>query len=313
MSLLTATDVGHRVIVRHRLIGDRDGHGLTDALGVLQELDADSLLVRHAGGTVRRILIADVVAAKPIPPMPLRRVDLDRLLLTTALGRPAVETQHIGDWLLRASSGWTGRANSLLPVGEPGIPLAEALARTAEFYRTRGLPPLALVRLGSSAAADLPALGWVDARPDQSDALVLHTSLDVINAEPRYPVQIGSRPDQEWYAVAFDGEPGAPARAVMEGAPKPAFAAIRLDGQIVAVGRGSITGPWLGIDGVRVAGAHRRRGLGTAVLRGLARWAGTEGGRRSYLEVLQQNTAALNAYLGLGYTEAYRYRYLTVR
>lgn len=137
MSLLTATDVGHRVIVRHRLIGDRDGHGLTDALGVLQELDADSLLVRHAGGTVRRILIADVVAAKPIPPMPLRRVDLDRLLLTTALGRPAVETQHIGDWLLRASSGWTGRANSLLPVGEPGIPLAEALARTAEFYRTR--------------------------------------------------------------------------------------------------------------------------------------------------------------------------------
>lgn len=312
MSALSARDIGHRVVVRHRLVGDPDGHGFTDLLGVLQNLDPDAIVVRHVDGTLHRVPLADVTAAKPIPPVPLRRVDLEQLFLITALGRPAVETSYIGEWLLRASSGWTGRANSLLPAGDPGMDPADALKKAEAFYHERGLPPLALVRLGSPAAAELHRHGWVDARPGQADTLVLHTSLDLVNAEPPHEVRISERPDDEWYAVAFDGKPPAAARVVMEGAPRSAFAAIHLDGRVVAVGRGSMTGHWVGIDGVRVAEGYRRQGLGTALLRGLTRWAGPLGGRRTYLEVVEDNAPALTAYRNLGYAEAYRYRYLTV-
>ncbi len=303
-----ARDIGHRVVVRHRIPG-----GLTDVIGVLQSWDPEGLVVRHADTSLHPIRVADVTAAKTIPEMPLRPVDVQQLFLATALGRPAVETSYVGEWLLRASSGWTGRANSLLPVGNPGMPVPDALKHAEAFYDERGLPPLALVRLGTPEAEEFLACGWIDARPEQSDVLVMHTTLDHVNASPAYDVLVADHPDDAWYAAAFDGPVPEPAPTVMESAPKAAFASITLDGNAVAVGRGSMTGHWLGIDAIRVDPSYRRRGLGTALLQSLARWSGPLGGRRTYLEVLEENAAAVTAYSRLGYAEAYRYRYLTRR
>ncbi|MGZ0151585.1 GNAT family N-acetyltransferase [Kribbella sp. WER1] len=308
MSGLGARDIGHRVVVRHRIPG-----GLTDVIGVLQAGTPERITVRHADSTLYEIPVADVTAAKRIPELPLRPVDVEQLFLTTALGRPAVERASIGHWLLRASAGWTGRGNSLLPTGDPGIPVAEALHQTIGFYTSRQLPPQAQIRVGSPQDQAIRALGWVDARPEQSDVLVMHTTLDHVNAAPAYDVQLTDRPDDAWYAAAFEGPVPAVAPQVLEGAAKAVFASVWLDGRVVAVGRGSMTGHWLGVDAIRVADGFRRQGLGTAVVQGLARWAGPEGGRRTYLEVLLENAPAMATYTRLGYQEAYRYRYLTNR
>ncbi|MFI5732012.1 GNAT family N-acetyltransferase [Kribbella sp. NPDC051587] len=305
MSGLDTRDIGHRVVVRHRIKG-----GLTDVIGVLEDRRPDHLVVRHADSSTHRIELTAITAAKPIPEMPLRPVDVEQLFLTAALGRPAAETSYLGEWLLRASGGWTGRGNSLLPTGNPGMSIPEALKQAEAWYVERGLPPQAHVRLGSPAATDLEELGWTDAHPGRSDVLVMHTTLDHVNGLPPYEVQLVERPDQSWYGVAFDGPVPAPAPVVLEGAPKAVFASITVDGQLVAVGRGSMTGHWLGIDAVRVVPAYRGRGLAGAVVQALARWAGPQGGRRTYLEVLESNEPAVTAYRRLGYVEAYRYRYL---
>ncbi|WP_425554184.1 GNAT family N-acetyltransferase [Kribbella yunnanensis] len=305
MSGLGTRDIGHRVVVRHRIKG-----GLTDVIGVLEDRREGQLVVRHADSSRHEIELSAITAAKPIPEMPLRPVDVEQLFLTTALGRPAAETVYLGEWLLRASSGWTGRGNSLLPAGNPGMPLTEALKRAEAFYVERGLPPQAHIRLGSQAATDIQDLGWIDAHPDRSDVLVMHTTLDHVNALPPYDVQLAEHPDKAWYGVAFDGPVPAPAPVVLEGAPKAVFATIEVDGEAVAVGRGAMTGHWLGIDALRVAPAHRGQGMAAAVVQGLARWAGPQGGRRTYLEVLESNLPAVTAYQRLGYVEAYRYRYL---
>jgi N-acetylglutamate synthase len=134
-----------------------------------------------------------------------------------------------------------------------------------------------------------------------------------VNAAPEYDVLIAEHPGDAWYAAAFDGPVPEPAPKVLEGAPKAVFGSITLDGRIVAVGRGSMTGHWLGVDAIRVDPTYRRRGLGSAILQALARWSGPLGGRRTYLEVLEENTPAIATYGRLGFREAYRYRYLTSR
>ncbi len=50
-----------------------------------------------------------------------------------------------GGWLLRAAGGFTGRANSALATGDPGMPLAGAAAEVCRWYTARGLPAMVSV------------------------------------------------------------------------------------------------------------------------------------------------------------------------
>jgi ribosomal protein S18 acetylase RimI-like enzyme len=68
--------------------------------------------------------------------------DLERVAAAHWRG---TEEEWLGDWLLRAAGGFTGRANSALPLGDPGLPLDDALARVTRWYRERGLPPMIAV------------------------------------------------------------------------------------------------------------------------------------------------------------------------
>lgn len=65
---LRSVPLGERVVVRYLL----PSGSATDALGELVERDATSCVVRTRRGPVR-IPLAEVVAAKPVPPAPQRR------------------------------------------------------------------------------------------------------------------------------------------------------------------------------------------------------------------------------------------------
>ena len=69
-----------------------------------------------------------------------------------ALGWRAPEEGRLGDWLLRAADGFTGRANSALAAGDPGRPLDRAAAVVRDWYQARGLPAMIAV----SHPADRP-------------------------------------------------------------------------------------------------------------------------------------------------------------
>ena len=139
--------VGSRVVVRHRL--DRadplTGATLTDVVGDLVAVDGTVLVVRTRRGEVR-VPRALVTVVKEIPPTPSRRGAPHRALSVDDLQRvmvgawPAMEAARLGDWVLRASRGFTQRANSVVTTGSPGMPVAAALDAVERWYAVRGLP-----------------------------------------------------------------------------------------------------------------------------------------------------------------------------
>ena len=101
-------------------------------------------------------------------PMQISLIELERL---ASKGWQGTSTKPLGDWLLRAGAGFTGRANSVLPLGSAAMHIDDALEEITAFYRGHHLPPLFQVPLdrpGSEIArldSDLDARDWSSFNP----------------------------------------------------------------------------------------------------------------------------------------------------
>lgn len=222
-----------------------------------------------------------------------------------------LEQRPYGDWLLRAGGGFTGRANSVLAVGDPPEPLTAAVGTVTRWYAERGLRPAAQVPLPGAEDADgaFAAAGW----ERDEDVLVLTASLGAWPASS-LPVDLRSAPDDAWLAgYRYRGTPLPPiAVEILTAADEPVFASVRLEPEpapLAAVARGVLVDEWLVVTAVTVAEEARRRGLGTAVMAALGEWARARGGRSCLLQVVASNAPALGLYARLEFTEHHRYHY----
>ncbi|GAA3385935.1 GNAT family N-acetyltransferase [Cryptosporangium minutisporangium] len=264
------------------------------------------------------VAVADVVAAKRIPPRRsprVARIDDLELERIASLGWRGLDTAELGEWQLRAAGGWTGRANSVLPLGDPGSPLDDALASVREWYAARDLPPT--IQLPLPARDDLRRAlaerGWTD----RWGALVLVARVRALRAANLSvpglpPVTVASSPDPGWLAAYHyrgGGALPAVAQEVLRSGTAPGFVALRLDGAPVAICRLALDEGWVGITAVEVDPAHRRRGLATHLLAGAVEYAAEHGAEGVYLQVDSDNAGALAMYEKLGFTHHHTYRY----
>ena len=317
--------VGSRVVVRRVLpgrTGPSGGPAMTDLLGVMESWTASSTVVRASDGTATEIALADIVSGKPVPPRPSprMRVSAEQACLMANASWPAVHTRPLGDWLLRASGGFSARANSAMAVGDPGVSFDEAVETTLAFYAGQHLVPWAQVVVGSATAARFDDAGWQVARPGEADsefqvASVAQAARAVRRSLPAGapPVSLGTTVTPAW----LDNDPRAlshpdDARAVLEGPGQVAFAAVGTpDGDsVVAKGRVAADGDWAGITDVWVSPEHRRQGLGVVVMDAMLDWAAERGATTAYLQVRGDNPGALALYAGLGFRTHHTYRYL---
>jgi N-acetylglutamate synthase len=234
--------------------------------------------------------------------------ELERLAARSWRG---LEEERHGDWLMRAGGGFTGRANSVLVVGDPPSGLDDAVASVTRWYEQRGLRPRAQVPMPGAEPADavLAAAGWT--RDD--DNLVLTAALDGW-PDPSLHVDLAPVPDDAWLAgCRYRGTPLPPvAHDVLVNADEPVFAAVRTEpapAPLAAVARGVLVDGWLCVTAVTVDEAFRRRGLATTVMAALGSWARDRGGRSCLLQVAGGNAPALALYARLGFTEHHRYHY----
>jgi N-acetylglutamate synthase len=229
------------------------------------------------------------------------------------------ETEALGGWLLRAGGGFTGRANSALALGDPGMPLDQALATVTGWYRARGLPPMVAVPLPLSAGTSLDDLLAERRWPTRPGPAYVMTAAAAPPAGP-LPLPEGTRlhmdaePDDAWLGLYhYRGSATLPpvARQILASAPWQAFASIRDTArQPLAIARLSVGGGWGGITAVEVAAGHRRRGLGTLITLAACAQDARQGAGRVFLQVETTNAAARALYerCGFGYSHWYQYR-----
>jgi N-acetylglutamate synthase len=230
------------------------------------------------------------------------------------------EEEWLGDWLLRAAGGFTGRANSALPLGDPGLPLEAALAEVTRWYRARALPPM--IAVPTPIAADSPGQEldrqlsrrmWATR---SGPAFVMLADLPLPARAAEFPagrdVQVSREPDDAWAArYHYRGQDHLPpvARQVLTSAEEQSFVSIRDGATVLAIARLSVAGGWAGLTAVEVHPGHRRQGLGVAITAAAGQEAARRGVSRLFLQVEVDNAPAQALYAGLGFRFSHRYHY----
>jgi ribosomal protein S18 acetylase RimI-like enzyme len=224
---------------------------------------------------------------------------------------PALVEERLGDWRLRAAAGFTGRANSTLTCGDPGVPVPEALDRTITFAKANGIGPTAHVVRDSRHEKAVEAAGWVvdDAHPGGAESGVLVGPLAGFHGRRVAGVSVPDVPSPGWWELVARKTPTEAERHVLSSGSAVGFGEISRDGEVVAAVRGAVVGDLLHIARLAVRPEHRRGGLARGLLIGLAAWGVKRGATRCALQVAEQNTPAWRLYTELGCAEHHRYRY----
>jgi GNAT superfamily N-acetyltransferase len=321
------------------------GAKFTDTVGVLTSWDDGVLVITRKDGEVVRVPESSLVAGKVIPAAPARRrgpaASYEELAHVTARAWRPVESERLGEWELRAAvepvprdgaapgpsaperpreaaagrrAGFTRRANSVLALGDPGMPLDEALAAVRRWYGERGLPAYVQAATGAEGTqealcAQLEARGWVR---EVTAELWVGSLASVADRAEGDEVVLSRTADAGWLARYRRTGPGEVALRVLGSGPSVWFASVPGAGRHAppaAIGRCVVDGRWAGFAAVEVAPEQRRRGLATAVMAALARQALEEGASAAWLQVETDNAAARRLYAGMGFAVHHAYHH----
>ncbi|WP_370618187.1 GNAT family N-acetyltransferase [Mumia sp. Pv 4-285] len=322
------TLVGHRVVIRSTVPGERGpsgGPAFTDVVGRLLEHDGVQLRIQRRDGSEVHVAAADVVAAKPVPDGRARvrtRPALDyspeELARICTRGWPPRFSEPLGEWTLRASGGFTGRANSVAVHGDPGTPLPEALALVQAYYAAHDLPVKAQVIDETVWAARFAAAGWAGISGTRDHAVVQVADVATIESASgasstgTATVRVDDALTDAWLAAAERDTRGVPEDVgyVLASPPVVGFALVEGTDGVEAVARIVVTGEWAGLSSVHTLPHARRRGHAARLLEECTSWAADHGADKVYLQTMRQNTPALTLYGRYGFVTHHSYQYV---
>lgn len=300
-SLLGA--IGKRVTIRLR----EPGGGFRDIVGILQNerelINSKSKLISFSPDEIaiwREIKPLPDLAGKGAP-LSIRIIELEKL---SDLTWPALEIIEYGEWRLRISDGFSMRANSVLPIGEPPIDLASAVDEVTSIYRENNLKPTFSIPLPIFDELDryLEQRGWnikIDA-----NFLIRDIGAIEVSGHPQFSIEILDYPSKEWLEVNSDQ----PLEKIMLRYPA-RYGVIKSGEEVIAVGRIATLGSWSIVTRLFVNPSFRGKGLAKALMNNLLSAAVTDGATKVALQVDNENGAALALYQSMGFTTHHKFVY----
>jgi ribosomal protein S18 acetylase RimI-like enzyme len=227
---------------------------------------------------------------------------------------PSLREEIHGDWVFRFSGGLSRRGNSANPRHATGGDIGPMLAAAEFAFPRAGLPTL--VRVPSLLPAEIEQQLAAHAYRPEGETLTLHTDLPPSRMRRDPDVVILARPDDEWLATMWalkdlTEKNRRTYRAIVDAlAIRATFMALRIDGQIAAMGFVALHDGLLCIESLITAPAQRGRGHGSRLVGAMLAWGIDQGAAGACLQVVADNAPALKLYRGMGFLrEVYRYRY----
>jgi len=338
---------GIRVVLRYR-----DGDGATDALGTIEDVTEDTVTVgtKRGAAIVRRDAI---LLAHEVPPAPVRTgpphevvsaVDLRRISAaawlppqSTWLHSDNVRAEAAGatdfvqaGWLLRAErESSSERANSALPLDDPGMPVAQALDAVETWYLAReARPAVQIFSTDPSATLDPacaelgPLLRERGYEPSPPTLLLTGATREAAAgatraadaALPGLTIEVTDAPTADYVAAlgypADHPEHAAHARLLASGEQVQFLTAWARhpDGSRspVAACRLAEVSRWAVVTNLVTQPALRRRGAGRAIVRAALATAAGRGVRSFLADVEADNAASVALFESLGARVAQR-------
>ncbi|SDY73243.1 Acetyltransferase (GNAT) family protein [Amycolatopsis xylanica] len=219
----------------------------------------------------------------------------------TAAWDPLI-SESLGQWRLRWAGGFTGRANSALAVGDPGVPIGQALRRVCDFAHSRHIEPRVHAIKDSDIEDALAAEGW---KPDIEYANGHEVTVLTGPLGDGDTTLVLDEPAPAWWELTTGSADPSPAQRHVLATGKVGFGML---GDFAAV-RGAVAEGILLVGRLAVRPPHRRQGHAVTLMNAIGAWGAGHGAARCVLQVSVTNAAALSLYARLGFSEHHRYRY----
>jgi N-acetylglutamate synthase len=218
-------------------------------------------------------------------------------------------------WLLRVSPGKAKRARSVNAHFGSTLPLAQKIAYCERIFSDRGLPLLFRITPFVQPAnldAELAARGYDAFQPTR----VQIVRLDHPPESPAVPGVDFMTPTPATFADAVGElqETSAEQRAaylerLMHSPLTTRNVIAVMDGRPVGTGTVMLEDGLAGVFTMGTAAEARGRGIASAILASMLRWAWEHGAAHAYLQVDAENHPAIAVYRKFGFSDAYTYHY----
>jgi ribosomal protein S18 acetylase RimI-like enzyme len=229
---------------------------------------------------------------------------------------PAHVQQQLGPWRLRASEDVTRRANSVFCVGSMPV-YAGWYDEVVSFYERRQLPIRFQITDAASEGLDfiLQGMGYT---AEAHSAVYVASCRDVLACSPQsegFRLTLSSSLTGAWLdsfirVEGHDASKKEGYRRIMGAiGPPTCFVQAWVDDAVVGIGMGVAEREWVGMFNIATLAGHRRKGIGTAIVRALTEWGIGNGAADAYLQVMLTNNVAINLYTKLGFRYLYGYHY----
>lgn len=215
-------------------------------------------------------------------------------------------------WLLPFDVSTIGRAKSAVPLSHQ-LQDADILHAVADRYAVHGLP-------AAFRVADAPALANLSRQlqrmgyqPEQPTLVKIGSARRTQEVFGQASTHVTASPTTAWsdvyLAAGFDPVDGAHRVQALSRSKHVVYASLADTLGPAAAGTAAFSHQWASIHGMRTALRCRGQGLAGQILAALAQEAIARGLDRVFLQVQEDNSAALALYQRAGFATAWRYHY----
>ena len=227
---------------------------------------------------------------------------------------PALRRVFLDGWILGLSEGYTRRANSVNPIYDGIRDVPDKIPLCEETYAGHGLQTIfKITPIGIEMGLDdaLEARGYEKQATTQVQVLTLNASSET----PRGEIEVLREIDEVWmkdYAALkeMSEREALKNRTILDRIGLPIrFVSVMEGGRRAGSGIAVIESGWVGLFGIVTDPSMRRQGIGRRLTSVLAAVGAEAGAKTAYLQVEAENTAALNLYASMGFSDVYQYWY----